>query len=211
MKEKPAQFNAWVLNTQLVNVILPNDVSTLPIPYSCSVYTHICTYTHNACRCLLSPCLRCANGTSSRAPPPLPPRCPRALPNARAAAATTAGSPTSTACCSRYRPPSSSPCPPLTRALTTSSSSSSSSSSFSSSSSSSRRRTYPSWTLGCRFYSTRLFTSSASRSYAAGAVHMCSSIRIIAFTLNPFFFIARTLNPFHSQSPMPSSAYGARC
>ena len=29
MKEKPAQFNAWVLNTMLVNVILPNDVSLL--------------------------------------------------------------------------------------------------------------------------------------------------------------------------------------
>lgn len=26
MQEKPAEFNAWVLNTQVVNVILPNDV-----------------------------------------------------------------------------------------------------------------------------------------------------------------------------------------
>lgn len=26
LKEKPAEFNAWVLNTQIVNVILPNDV-----------------------------------------------------------------------------------------------------------------------------------------------------------------------------------------
>jgi hypothetical protein len=26
LEEKPAEFNAWVLNTQLVNVILPNDV-----------------------------------------------------------------------------------------------------------------------------------------------------------------------------------------
>ena len=26
LNEKPAEFNAWILNTQLVNIILPNDV-----------------------------------------------------------------------------------------------------------------------------------------------------------------------------------------
>ena len=26
LKDKPAEFNAWVLNTQIVNIILPNDV-----------------------------------------------------------------------------------------------------------------------------------------------------------------------------------------
>jgi hypothetical protein len=32
INEKPAQFNAWVLNTQLVNVILPNDVRACAWP-----------------------------------------------------------------------------------------------------------------------------------------------------------------------------------